>query len=339
MRRTAYMVALLLSACSLQAVDPSLLMRTRTDPTRMRLAQHRPRAHMCVAWLKGGETAFTHVAWVRRREALYQSAFSAYSWMNFFSVLPARATREGGDELPAIREVSTAFSGSGGTFANPNYDTHGIAGWEYGCYAVNIETDTPLTLVLAGTEKQVAGSSGVMQAFNIQGSAADWSWSIAGGNGIRFGFGVNPLVEFFGTMSINGSVNETMGAATPPGGVIGVGVTNEWTMLVSRARIEGGQLMTSVAELNWAEEHFAEGEQTNAAPAAAFARNARTEFIAFGTAGIVTEDGTPILWDEYGVKVWGKWLSDDEVRTVRDLDMFEMRRRGMTQWASEENVQ
>ena len=194
MRRAAAIIALLLSACCC-AVDPSLLMRTRTDPTRMRLAQHRPRAHMCVAWLKGGETAFTHVAWVRRREALYQSAFSAYSWMNFFSVLPARATREGGDELPAIREVSTAFSGSGGTFANPNYDTHGIAGWEYGCYAVNIETDTPLTLVLAGTEKQVAGSNGVMQAFNIQGSAADWSWSIAGGNGIRFGFGVNPLVE------------------------------------------------------------------------------------------------------------------------------------------------
>ena len=174
MRKAAALIALLLSACCC-AVDPSLLMRTRTDPTRMRLAQHRPRAHMCVAWLKGGETAFTHVAWVRRREALYQSAFSAYSWMNFFSVLPARATREGGDELPAIREVSTAFSGSGGTFANPNYDTHGIAGWEYGCYAVNIETDTPLTLVLAGTEKQVAGSNGVMQAFNIQGSAADWS--------------------------------------------------------------------------------------------------------------------------------------------------------------------
>lgn len=340
MSRVAAIVGLL--ACSCLAMDPSLLMRTRTDPTRMRLAQpqHRPLAHMCVAWLKGGETAFTHVAWVRRREALYQSAFSAYSWMNFFSVLPARATREGGDELPAIRELEATPSNSGGTFANPNYDTHGIAGWEYGCYAVNIETETPLTLVLAGTEKQVAGSNGVMQAFNIQGSAADWSWSIAGGNGIRFGFGVNPLVEFFGTMSVNGSVSETMGAATQPGDVTGVGVTNEWTMLVSRARIEGGQLMTSVAELNWAEEHFAEGEQTNAAPAAAFARNARTEFIAFGTVGIVTEDGTPILWDEYGNKVFaGRWLTDDEVRTVRDLDMFEMRRRGMTQWASEENVE
>ena len=68
MRRTAYMVALLLSACSLQAVDPALLMRTRTDPTRMRFAQARTPMYHATAWLKGGETAFTHVVWLRRRE-------------------------------------------------------------------------------------------------------------------------------------------------------------------------------------------------------------------------------------------------------------------------------
>ena len=77
---------------------------------------------------------------------------------------------------------------------------------------------------------------------------------------------------------------------------------------------------------------------TRPAPATAFARDARTKFLTFGLSAFAT-DGTPHLWDEYGAKVFGLWLSDDEVRTVRDLDMFEMRRRGMTQWASEEIVE
>ena len=77
---------------------------------------------------------------------------------------------------------------------------------------------------------------------------------------------------------------------------------------------------------------------TRPAPATAFARDARTKFLTFGLSAFATDE-TPFLWDEYGVKVFGRRLSDDEVRTVRDLDMFEMRRRGMTQWASEEIVE
>ena len=74
------------------------------------------------------------------------------------------------------------------------------------------------------------------------------------------------------------------------------------------------------------------------AAAAAFARNARTEFLAFSSQAGQATDGTPFLWDEYGVKVFGQWLTDDEVRAVRDMDMFEMQRRGMTRWGSEEIV-
>ena len=342
MRRTAYMVALLLSACSLQAVDPSLLMRTRTDPTRMRFAQARTPMYHATAWLKGGETAFTHVVWLRRRETRSQGTpYSSQAFQSFFTVEPCRATREGGDELPAIRELEATPSNSGGTFANPNYDARGIEGWQYGCYAVNIETAVPLTLVIAGTEKQVAALNGVMQAFNVQGSAADWSWSIAGESSasVRFGFAANPLAEFFGAASLPAAFKEIF-LGDPETGGVETDLTNEWVMAVSRVRIEGGNLRYAIDALEWDGEVWHEEEATKTAPAAAFARNARTGFCTFGLLGGMASDGTPYLWDEYGSKVFaGRWLTDDEVRTVRDLDMFEMRRRGMTQWASEQEVE
>ena len=326
----------LFNSLTLLAMDPSLLMRTHTDPSRMRFEQRRTPMPHATAWLQGGETAFTHVAWLRRREAT--SDETASSFASFFSVEAARATREGGAELPAIRETAATAATSGGTFANPNYETHGRADWQYGCYAVNIETPVPLTLVIAGTEKQVAASNGVMQAFNVKGSAADWSWSIAGESAatVRFGFGVNPLVDFF---NVNGamSIFSRLGMGIEAGGIV-ADLTNEWVMVVSRARIEGATVCYAIDALRWDGETWHEEEATKTAPAAAFARNARTEFLTFGVAGGAT-DGTPHLWDEYGAKVFGLWLSDDEVRTVRDLDMFEMRRRGMTQWASEEIVQ
>lgn len=338
MRRAAAIIALLLSACCC-AVDPSLLMRTQTDPSRMRFAQGRTAMYHATAWLKGGETAFTHVAWLRRRETRWQGGVTAHEFQSFFTVVPARATREGGDELPAIRETAATPSTSGGTFANPNYETHGLADWQYGCYAVNIETAVPLTLVIAGTERQVAPSN-VVQAFNVKGSSADWSWSVAGESAatVRFGFGVNPLAEFYGVSCIGSEMQDLFGAAVPVGGLI-ADLTNEWTMVVSRARIEGGNLLYAIDALRWDGETWHEGEATKPAPAAAFARDARTAFCTYSTAGGGATDGTPYLWDEYGIKLFGRWLADDEVRTVRDLDMFEMRRRGMTRWASEEIVQ
>ena len=342
MRRTIPIIVLLLSACSLQAMDPSLLMRTRTDPTRMRFAQGRTPMYHATAWLKGGETAFTHVVWLRRRETRsMESEINSMAFMSFFTVEPARATREGGDELAAIRELEATPSNSGGTFANPNYDWRGIDGWQYGCYAVNIETAVPLTLVIAGTEKQVAASNGVMQAFNVQGSAADWSWSIAGESSasVRFGFAANPLAEFFGAAAVPAAYAEIFTTENEPGGV-STDLTNEWVMVVSRVRIEGGSLRYAIDALEWDREVWHEDEATKTAPAAAFARNARTGFGTFGLLGGSATDGTAYLWDEYGNKLFpGRWLTDDEVRTVRDLDMFEMRRRGMTQWASEVEVE
>ena len=37
----------------------------------------------------------------------------------------------------------------------------------------------------------------------------------------------------------------------------------------------------------------------------------------------------------YGMKCFPGCLSDDELRNVRDLDMFEMRRRGYTRWRAQ----
>lgn len=319
-------IVCVLSACGGLAVDPALLMRTHTDPSRMRAQYGANSWHFATGFLRGGETAFTAIAWIRLHDTSTIASFGS-QW----SIEAARATREGGAVLPAIREVSVAGSNDGGTFADPHYACPELLAdqWGYGCYAVNVRTGVPLTLVIAGTERQIPASNGVMQAFNVQGSAADYSWSLSSdwADDVEFGFAVNPLVEFFGQTGqirwggFYGSEREGAIEMAP--------ITNEWMMCVAQARIVGGTVVDRMAAFTWGGENFPPGVSAHAASRASFAHDARVSFFTLHFAGVY------FTKDVYGFKIFDRWLTDDELRNVRDLDMFEMQRRGMSRWRND----
>ena len=315
---------------NLFAVDPALLMHTKTDPTRMRLGKS-DAVCLMAGFLRGGEKAFTATVWVRAK-ARETAPLAMFSTM--WSVEPARATREGGALLPATREfgpVDLAGGSAGGAFADPDYATHGCVGWDYGCYAVNVETDVPLTVTIAGCERNVAPSNGVKQAFNMQGTAADWSWTVAGAaNGnVSFGFATNPLVRFYGECAaVIGleMTGESQRLEMPS-------ISNQWTMCATRVRLDGnGHAMEKLAAFTWDGETWQDVEKTNEVAAATFAKDAsvRLNFMAIASAAEVLED-----MERYGGKLIEGWLTDDQLRNVRDLDMFEMRRRGFTRWRND----
>ena len=101
-------------------------------------------------------------------------------------------------------------------------------------------------------------------------------------------------------------------------------------MCAIQARIEGTNAIERMAQFTWDAETWPPGEGTNAASRATFAPDARVSimWMAFG--------GLDVREDVYGFKIFDRWLSDDELRNVRDLDMFEMRRRGYARWTEGE---
>ncbi len=318
---------LLLSACCLQAADPSILLaRAHTDPSRMSGRFGVQDWPFATGFMRGGETAFTAVCWLR-------FAQMANTRVNVFcsqwSLEPARATREGGAALPPILDMTSASGTRGWQFANPQYDCPETLAdqWGYGCYAVNVETPTALTITLAGTEKQVGASVGEVQAFNIQGAAADYTLAVSPEDPsavYHIGFAVNPLVRFYGL--VQQPKDEGFAARESGGELLAMSISNEWTMCVAQGRIVGEKVVGRIASFTWYGEAFPPGETTNDASRATFAKDARVSFYSahFG--------GTDAPRDIWGFKIFDRWLTDDQLRNVRELDMFEMCRRGMTRF-------
>ena len=89
-------------------------------------------------------------------------------------------------------------------------------------------------------------------------------------------------------------------------------------------------MSSRMAYFTWASEAFPSSWQTDSVQATHFAKDARVRISIMRMGGAV--DG---LRDFYGMKLFPCCLSDDELRNVRDLDMFEMQRRGMTRWRAQ----
>lgn len=335
MKRAASIFALLLSACclNLQAVAPAFLMRTHTDPSRMFMVPNVRFVDVMTGFLAGGEEGFTAVAWIcfHPTNGIVMTVPDS-----LWSIEPARATREGGAELPAIMDYQTVTDNSGGTFADPHYDYREDSLediWQYGCYCVNIETPVDVTVTIAGAERFVAGSNGVKQAFNILGTAADYSWSVTGPTGgatpVKFGFAANPLVKFYGISCQSSMYGFYSGEV--PGGPSVPAITNEWTMVAVQARIDNGTMQGRMAFFTWASEIFPSTWQTETVDVSHFEKNARVRLSLMFFSGMDLS-GMDLPRDFYGMKIFPYCLTDDELRNVRDLDMFEMKRRGMTRW-------
>ena len=331
MKRVASIFAIL-GALAALAVDPALLIRTHTDPSRMFAVPNVRTVDVMTAFMNGGEVGFTAVAWVSFHPIA--GAIGPAIPCSMWSIEHARATREGGAWLPAIMDYQTVTDNSGGSFANPHYQCpEELEGqWGYGCYCVNIETPVDVTVTIAGAERFVAASNGVKQAFNILGTAADYSWSVTGPTGgatpVKFGFAVNPLAHFYGIMCQCSLVQ--FFTEEVPGGPSVPSITNEWAMVVVQARIGNGVMSSRMAYFTWASEALPSSWQTDSVQATQFAKDARVQISIMRVGGAV--DG---LRDFYGMKLFPCCLSDDELRNVRDLDMFEMQRRGMTRWRAQ----
>ena len=80
-RRVPFLVVL--GVMGVLAMDPALLMRTHTDPSRMRSwSGSVPFEPFVLAWLDGGETAWTAIGWIRWRtagdEGMYERTFESF---------------------------------------------------------------------------------------------------------------------------------------------------------------------------------------------------------------------------------------------------------------------
>lgn len=318
---------LLAGALAAFAWDPRLRVPASGDPSWMRTSGgHRVGRPLGLAWMAGGETAFTALVWVRRTDTAARVAHITFPG-SFWSLEASRATREGGDELPDLVPVQAASGNRAWTFPG-TYDARGVPGWGYGCWCVNVETSTPLTITVAGTERQVAASNGVMQAFNVLGSAADYAITVAPADlsaTYRIGLAANPLVQFYGQNFMPSNVGMTDRDMT--GTVQAPSISNEWAMVVARGRVDGmGEVRENVAWLGWQEEEWPTTDLVHGSSRTSFARNGRVEIMAYSTGSDL------VRMEVYGFRVYGRWLDEDEIRLQRDLDVREMQARGLTRW-------
>ena len=286
-----------------------------------------------------GATNYTLLCWM-----LWEPATNR--WVNpmvqvLASADPARATSEGGAALSncCYHAWSRPLPLSGGTWAETclpaEYDhPPEISGWENGCYTVNIETDEDVTLTVAGAEKSVSASNGVMQVFNILGETSSRAVAVSTTPGatVRLGVAQNPLVQFVGAQCDMSSSHNTTSLNDIYGGLS----SNEWRMVVARGAITNGVMVIDVCEYN-AMSRLQNSETSSQAlwhPRSTFAKNARIRVMIGSLASVNTLGPTSHVpcfdhFQIYGLRAYRGWFSDAEVERMRDLDVAELSRRGL----------
>lgn len=307
------------------------------DPTRMRAYSVSNTLDIATAFFNDDRaTNFTAIIWVRwtpRANYPADSNFLPFLMANV-SADSGRATREGGDALPDLQShrYDVPLTLSGGTWAETCLSDYACPSslsnsWKYGCFVVNIETDTALTLNVAGTERTVYALP-EMQVFNIMGSSVSRAVSIAAASqsaSVRFGIAENPIVQFVGCQSDATSDTGTLSDPTL-GGI----ASSEWRMFVFRGGIAAGTLSTDMCAYN-ATTRMLNAQTCSQSlwrPRTTFARNARIRFMVASAMGI-SHDGVPDVFTAYAFRVYRGRLSDAVVERMRDLDAAELARRGM----------
>lgn len=319
---------------------PELLAPPRfADPTRMCAYSCSNTMDVATAYFADDRaTNFTAICWMKWTP---RSNFPAGSLVVPFvdalvSADPARATTEGGDELPDLQshryELPLALDNAtwGETCLTDYQCPSSLSnGWRYGCYCVNVETDTALTLNVGGTERSIAASA-EKQIFNIQATSASRAVSIAAASAsatVKFGIAENPLVQFCGA-----HFDDILGGTSSQfnGGVYGGIASNEWRMVVVRGAIAANAVTLSICGYN-ASSKFSNEETKQTSlwrPRSTFARGARLRLLLaepVGTSG----DGQYDVFTLYGFRVYRGWFDDAAVERMRDLDAAELARRGM----------
>lgn len=334
--------ALILAALALRGAfaAPELLAPPQFgDPTRMCAYSCSNVMDVATAYFSDDQASnFTAIVWMKwtpRSNHVPSSGMVPFVTFGV-SADPARATMEGGDGLPDLQShrYETPIALSGGTWGETclpaSYDIPDstLSAWQYGCYAVNIETDTALTLNVGGAEKSISASP-EKQRFNILATSASRSVSISAASSsatVKFGIAENPLVQFFGAQFDD----NPDGGGDFYGGANGGLVSNEWRMVVFRGRIAAGSATCDACGYNATAKLPITHTSTKALwhPRTTFARNARIRVMVASLQGIQYE-GKYDTFHLYGFRVYRGWFDDATIERMRDLDAAEMTRRGM----------
>jgi len=230
--------------------DPSVLMaRTSSSAWPARL-------HPLVATT--GESAPTSLTWGAWMKLSGQSArwgsvkpINAYAIGSFFCPKTSLATKEGGPSLPNLlshpdSEPLPLDANGDWTDAGvlpSSYDLDGMdvgtGDWTNGCYCVNVRTDEPVTLTVAGVQREIPASAEV-QIFNMNGLGASRDVSVHASSPdavVYLGVAENPFRRFYGAdLNMMKSGSGAGWQSDPLDGFCGLNET-EWQFVVFRAAL------------------------------------------------------------------------------------------------------
>ena len=339
MRRLWIIVAGLAALAACGAATHWMLARPLMNP-RMSYALHGPRdlpwpqwAELVRGYASGGETGVTMVAWMRY-SSTYSAAIVPPFVMASCTAEAARSTRDGGAALTnlvtgTLSDAQT-IDVSGGSWAAECLpgaylvpSTLASSQWQYGCYCINISTDTPLTLSVADTEIYVPATNEMVR--NVQGSS-DSRWCIvtpeSASASVQFGIAEMPLHQFVGAQSDPSSPNTGVSVGESDMG----GLAETWRMFAFRARIEGTNMVVQMDGYT----HGTRLEKSQCVTQAMLRVRSTFEqdamFRMSGGAFAVSNKTFGICMS----KMFDGWLDDAQVERIRDLDVAELVRHGAT---------
>ena len=321
MKRAVYIA---LAALTAGATDPRLIMPFNGDPSALPPPTLVSNANS-IATLFVPEPTASYTVSLWHRTVAPGNEFRFVSTM--FSAESARATREGGPELPATREYAPITLSAGGTWSMsglPQYDVpETLVGgeWDYGCFCVNILTPTPVTLTVAGTEKQVPASN-TKQIFNILGSTSSRSVTLSAADpsaAIDFGIGPNPLIRYFGGTVEGEDWAYSMDWYT-------MSISNQLVCTQLGVWIENGEFVwkCKVRRLDGGVDIVAARIHPESVTNLVISKDAR---ICVTWCGFLNEGYVYPATEVWGVRYAGRLLEDWELDRIFDIELAEIRRR------------
>lgn len=292
---------------------------------------------LCTGFVESeGATAFTAMVWLRwTPRAGYPADSPCIPFvMCDFTTESARSTTEGGPSLVNLSPVSEnenlpLVNGRWSANCLPQTYDHpdSLDHWQYGCYCINITTDTGLTLNVAGEELYIPATNGMVR--NILATTASRSVSIVAESAsanVKFGIAEMPLVQFVGAQIDSSTHGGTFGS--PEDGGLARG---EWRLVVFRASIVGNAMRARVCGYN-AMDRLTNSQDVSQEmwhQRTTIEKNSRFRFMVANMGGLSDGQGIDDAFDIYGFKCYRGDLSDRLVETMRDQDVAEMRRRGI----------
>ena len=202
--------------------------------------------------------------------------------------------------------------------------------WQYGCYTLNVITDSNLTVTVGGEERNIAASNEMQQVAFLCVSA-DRSITVAAADAdadVYLCAGESPLRQFHSMQFFQTATSSSFYGAPEKS------LTNEWRMVVLRgAIVQGGAavelnaLTFSAVDPSPIEDSTSTKELWRPRADRCFARHSRIGFVIASCVGLKDSTGKYIRRNIWGAKIFPEWLDDDLILSIHDRDWDEMQRR------------